>query len=182
MSYTPWDRALEKHESIGIPIPGGAFSIIDSKGNEVTTAETEGELVYKGPNVSMGYAECIADLAKGDENKGKIHTGDMARFDADGFYYITGRLKRFVKVWGNRCSLDSIEQIVKEAFEADCACIGVDDLITTFVTKKGLEEDIKLLLASRLGFNTRAFVIRFISEIPKNTSGKTLYAELERII
>ena len=49
----------------------------------------------------MGYAESIADLAKGDENNGVLHTGDVARRDNDGYYYITGRLKRFVKVWGN---------------------------------------------------------------------------------
>ena len=40
----------------------------------------------------MGYAESIADLAKGDENNGVLHTGDVARRDNDGYYYITGRL------------------------------------------------------------------------------------------
>jgi acyl-CoA synthetase (AMP-forming)/AMP-acid ligase II len=182
MSYTPCEKALAKYASIGIAIPGGALSILDTEGNEITTTDTDGELVFKGPNVSMGYAECIADLAKGDENHGELHTGDMARFDADGFYYITGRLNRVVKVWGNRCSLDETEQLVKARVITDCACVGVDDLITIFVTKEGLDQDIKLLLTSKLGLNIRAFAVKVIDDIPKNTSGKTLYAELQKLI
>ena len=180
MSYTPCERALEKYASIGIAIPGGVFSIIDTDGNEITSIDTDGELVYKGPNVSMGYAECIADLAKGDENNGELHTGDVARFDADGYFYITGRLMRFVKVWGNRCNLDATEQIVKVGVTTDCACVGVDDLITIFVTKEGLDQEIKSLLSSKMGLNVRAFAVKVIDEIPKNASGKTQYAELQK--
>ncbi len=50
----------------------------------------------------MGYAECGADLAKGDERHGILATGDMAQFDEDGYYYIVGRKKRFLKIYGNR--------------------------------------------------------------------------------
>ena len=67
-------------------------------GKTIDEPDVDGELVYEGPNVSLGYAECRADLAKGDENHGVLHTGDVARRDADGYYYITGRMKRFVKV------------------------------------------------------------------------------------
>lgn len=182
MSYTPSEKALEKYASIGIAIPGGSFSIIDTEGNEITTSDTDGELVYKGPNVSMGYAECIADLAKGDENQGELHTGDVSRFDIDGYFYITGRLKRFVKIWGNRCNLDATEQLVKAGVTTDCACSGVDDLITVFVTKEGLEQEIKSLLSSKMGLNVRAFAIKVIDEIPKSASGKTQYAELQKLI
>ncbi|CUO80086.1 Bifunctional protein aas [Parabacteroides distasonis] len=182
MSYTPCEKALEKYASIGIAIPGGAFSIIDAEGNEITSTDTDGELVYKGPNVSMGYAECIADLAKGDENKGELHTGDVARFDVDGYFYITGRLKRFVKIWGNRCNLDAMEQLVKAGVTTECACAGVDDLVTIFVTQEGLEQDIKSFLSSKMGLNVRAFVVKVIDEIPKNASGKTQYAELQNML
>ena len=92
MSYLPEDMAREKYASIGIAIPGGKFSLIDTDGNEIITADVDGELIYEGANVSMGYAESIADLAKGDENNGVLHTGDVARRDNDGYYYITGRL------------------------------------------------------------------------------------------
>ena len=126
MSYLPWERAEEKYASIGVAIPRGTFSLAE-----------DGELIYQGENVSLGYAECAEDMMKGDENQGVLHTGDMARVDEDGFYYITGRKKRFVKVWGNRCNLDQVEQLVKP-ITMTCACAGVDDHITVFVTKDGI--------------------------------------------
>ena len=129
----------------------------------------------------MGYAECRKDLAKGDENHGVLHTGDIARKDADGYYYITGRMKRFVKVWGNRCNLDATEQLVK-AVTSNCACVGVDDKITVFVTEEGLEDQIKNLLVENTGFNPRAFAIQVITDIPKYTSGRIHYPELQKMI
>lgn len=181
MSYLPWDRALEKYSSIGIAIPGGKFTIEDAQHNEITEPNVDGELVYRGPNVSMGYAECIDDLAKGGENCGVLHTGDVARRDEDGFYYITGRMKRFVKVFGNRVNLDATEQILKSAgFE--CSVVGVDDKITIFVVRDSQEQSIKDLLLQKTGLNTRAFSVKQIEKIPKSTSGKVLYSELMKLI
>ena len=181
MSYLPWESALEKYASIGIAIPGGKFSIIDTEGKEITEPEKDGELIYEGKNVSLGYAECRADLAKGDENNGVLKTGDVARRDADGFYYITGRLKRFVKIWGNRCNLDATEQIVK-SITTNCACAGVDDKITVFVTEEGLSEQIIGLLSEKTGLNSRAFEVCVIDFIPKNDSGKVQYAALQQLL
>lgn len=181
MSYLPFDKAVEKNASIGIAIPGGQFSIIDTEGNEITTPDIDGELVYKGANVCLGYAEKREDLKLGDENNGILHTGDIARVDADGFYYITGRLKRFVKVWGNRCNLDATEQLVK-AITPNCACVGVDDQITIFVTEEGLEDSIKNLLVEKTGFNPRAFQVKVLAEIPKFESGKLNYPTLQKMI
>ena len=181
MSYLPFEHALEKYASIGIAIPRGKFSLIDVNGNPIEEAEVDGELVYSGPNVSLGYAECRADLAKGDENHGELHTGDVARRDADGFYYITGRMKRFVKVWGNRCNLDATEQLVK-AITTSCACVGVDDKITVFVTENGLEEPIIKLLAEKTGFNPKAFEVRTIDAIPVKSSGKIDYPAMQAML
>ena len=181
MSYLPPERALEKYASIGIAIPGGRFSLIDAKGNTIEDADVDGELVYEGPNVSLGYAECRADLAKGDENNGVLHTGDVARRDADDYYYITGRLKRFVKVWGNRCNLDATEQIVK-SLTTNCACVGVDDKITVFVTEQGIESQIMNLLVDKTGFNNRAFEVRVVDAIPVKSSGKLDYPAMQAMI
>ncbi len=181
MSYLPHDKAVEKNASIGIAIPGGEFSIIDADGNEINTPDVDGELVYKGTNVCLGYAEKREDLLLGDDNHGVLHTGDIARMDTDGFYYITGRMKRFVKVWGNRCNLDATEQLVK-AITANCACVGVDDLITIFVTEEGFDEQIKNLLVEKTGFNPRAFQVKAITEIPKFESGKLNYPALQKMI
>lgn len=181
MSYLPFYKAIEKNASIGIAIPGGQFSIIDIEGNEIKEPNVDGELVYKGLNVCLGYAEKREDFLLGDENHRELHTGDIAHKDADGYYYITGRMKRFVKVWGNRCNLDATEQLIK-AITTNCACVGVDDLITIFVTDKGLDEQIKSLLTEKTGFNPRAFVVKFINEIPKAPSGKIQYPELQKML
>lgn len=178
MSYLPFEYAVEKSSSIGIAIPGGKLSVRDDNDVEIQTPYTDGELVYEGPNVCMGYAESIADLAKGDENSGVLHTGDIAHFDNDHYFYITGRMKRFVKIWGNRCNLDAVEQLVK-AVTVDCACVGVDDRITVFVTKEGLESNIKNYLCEKTGLNIRAFEVKVIEEIPKLTSGKLNYQSLQ---
>ena len=181
MSYLPLEHALDKYASIGIAIPRGKFSLIDVNGNAIEEPDVDGELVYEGPNVSLGYAECRADLAKGDENHGVLHTGDVARRDADGYYYITGRMKRFVKVWGNRCNLDATEQLVK-AITTSCACVGVDDKITIFVTQEGLEEEIIKLLVAKTGFNNRAFAVKVIESIPVKSSGKIDYQTMQAMI
>ena len=181
MSYLPLDHALDKYASIGIAIPGGKFSLIDVNGKAIEEPDVDGELVYEGPNVSLGYAECRVDLAKGDENHGVLHTGDVARRDADGYYYITGRMKRFVKVWGNRCNLDATEQIVK-SITTSCACVGVDDKITIFVTQSGLEDAIVKLLVEKTGFNNRAFEVMEIDAIPVKSSGKLDYQAMQALI
>lgn len=181
MSYTPWNDAHEKYESVGIAIPGGHFRLADNFGNDINEYGIDGELIYEGPNVSLGYAENESDLTLGDLNQGVLHTGDIARRDKDGFYYITGRSKRFVKIWGNRCNLDAIEQLLKPIFP-DVACIGIDDLITIFTIEEGRDAKIKNFLTQKTGLNNRAFAVRVISEIPKNESGKTLYSELQRML
>lgn len=170
MSYLPWEKAEEKYASIGVAIPGGEFSLVE-----------DGELIYKGENVSMGYAECAEDLLKGDENHGILHTGDMARVDEDGYYYITGRKKRFVKIWGNRCNLDQIEQMVK-TITTTCACAGMDDKVTVFVTQAGLDKTIIDLLAAKTGLNSIAFQVRQIDAIPVTPSGKIDYPQLQQMI
>lgn len=181
MSYLPFEKAVEKNASIGIAIPGGELCVINEDGKKITEPEVQGELVYKGKNVCLGYAEVRDDLLKGDENQGVLHTGDIAKFDLDGFFYITGRMKRFVKIWGNRTNLDAVEQLVK-AVTSDCACGGIDDQITVFVTQRGLEETIKSLLVEKTGFNLRAFRVKIIDHIPVKTSGKIDYQELQKMI
>ena len=181
MSYLPFDKAVEKNASIGIAIPGGQLKVIDTNGHDITEPNIDGELVYMGENVCLGYAEKREDLMNGDENHGELHTGDLARFDSDGYFYITGRMKRFVKVWGNRCNLDTTEQLVK-AITPNCACGGVDDLITVFVTEDGLKEKIMSLLVEKTGFNPRAFQVKKIDTIPVKTSGKIDYQELQKLL
>jgi acyl-coenzyme A synthetase/AMP-(fatty) acid ligase len=179
MGYLPAEKSLEKYGSMGKAIPGGTFVLIDVNGNPVTEPEQVGELVYEGENVTLGYAVCREDLAKGDERGGRLVTGDMAKMDADGYYYIVGRKKRFLKIFGNRVNLDEIDQLIKKHFEGiDCASTGVDDKMKTFITDSTQIEAVREYLSDTTHLSQSAFEVVSIPEIPKNEAGKTLYKEL----
>lgn len=179
MSYLPYQDALRKYGSMGIAIPGGKFCLIDVDGKPFDEAEKVGELVYEGPNVTLGYAERGEDLIKGDERQGRLVTGDMAKRDEEGYYYIVGRKKRFVKIFGNRVNLDETERMIKTAFEnLDCACSGVDDHMKIFITNEAETEAVKQYVSEKTGLHFSAFEIKTIDQIPKNEAGKTLYKKL----
>ena len=177
MSYLPPEFSLAKLGSIGIAIPGGEFSIIDDSSTSITGDEIVGELVYKGSNVSMGYASCGEDLNKEDDNKGVLFTGDLAKRDKDNYYYIVGRKKRFIKIYGNRINLDETERLLKDII-SDCACIGEDDHMCVFINDENRIDEIKKFISSKIGLHHSTFKIRSIDEIPKNSSGKTIYSSL----
>jgi len=183
MSYLPFKQALEKYSSIGIAIPGGSFKLINEDGIEIGIPDVDGELVYSGDNVSLGYAECQADLLKGDENHGVLYTGDIAHRDEDGFYYITGRKKRFIKLFGNRINLDAMEQLLKNNMSGgEFVCSGEDDEMIIFTTIQNKSDDIIHFIVDKMGINKQGFSVKEISSIPKNSSGKILYAELNQFI
>ena len=181
MGYLPAEKAIEKCGSMGIAIPGGKFKLIDGNSDEITSPYTTGELVYEGENVTLGYAECGADLSKGDERGGILQTGDMAQFDKDGYYYIVGRKKRFLKIYGNRVNLDEVDRLIKGKFESiDCASAGIDDHMYLFLTDEEKAEAVRNFVIEKTGLNSAAFKTIIIDEIPKNDAGKPLYRELEK--
>lgn len=180
MGYLPPEKAVEKKGSMGIPIPGGRFHLIDIDGNEVTSSYTTGELVYEGKNVTLGYAEKGEDLILGDERHGRLETGDMAQFDEDGYFYIVGRKKRFLKVFGNRVNLDEVDRLIKAQFEIEEASNGVDDHIYVFITDNNMRESVKNFIVEKTKLNPVAFKVLVVEEIPKNDSGKILYKELTK--
>ncbi len=177
MSYIPSEYALNKIGSIGIAIPGGRFEIIDDDQNIITAPNLSGELVYYGDNVTLGYAQCLEDLAKNDENKGRLLTGDIAKFDEDGFFYIEGRKKRFLKIFGNRVNLAELEEILK-ARGYECACTGVDDHLKIYMTDKTKLTTVIETAESVTHLNRAAFEAVYIEKIPRNDAGKILYSEL----
>ena len=181
MGYLPSEMAIEKCGSMGIAIPGGKFYIIDDEGSLITNSNTPGELVYEGENVTLGYAEQGEDLLKGDERHGVLHTGDIAQFDDDGFYYIVGRKKRFLKIYGNRVNLDEIDRMIKGQFDnADVASAGVDDHMFIFVTESKIAEAVRDFVIAKTKLNPAAFKTIVVNEIPKNDSGKVQYKLLAK--
>lgn len=180
MGYLPAEKAAWKKGSMGIAVPGGTFTLLDVDGREIHTPHTAGELVYEGANVTLGYAECGEDLRKGDERNGRLATGDIAEFDEDGFYYIVGRKKRFLKIYGNRVNLDEVERLIKEKFGIEAACAGVDDHMYIFLTDEKRSDLVRDYVIKKTGLNLAAFQTVAIGSIPKNDSGKTQYTELSK--
>jgi acyl-CoA synthetase (AMP-forming)/AMP-acid ligase II len=181
MGYLPANRAVEKCGSMGVPIPGGSFWLEDADGAEIKTPDATGELVYRGDNVAMGYAQCAEDLSKGDEWGGLLRTGDMAYRDRDGFYYIVGRKKRFVKLFGNRVNLDEVERLLTARFpDVQFACVGRDDLlgIYTVSNSPAIPSQALMYLAEQMHLPSRVLRVYPVAIIPQNEAGKTLYTKL----
>lgn len=178
LAFLPPENAVRKCGSIGKAIPEGNLYLIDENGNRIQEPDKEGELIYEGPNVTMGYAESVGDLTKGEEFCGVYHTGDIARMDEDGCFYIVGRLKRFLKLFGLRVSLDQCERIISEHFGIECACTGDDSQMRIYITKDGLQEEVKQLMAEKTGLIAKSFAVKFIEAIPRFESGKTNYRAL----
>ena len=169
ISYVPFESLAEKVGSIGVAIANGSLQV---------ERET-GELVYHGPNVMLGYAERLQDLAKGDELTGVLKTGDLARQDEDGFFYITGRIKRFLKLFGKRFNLDEVEQIVQRRFAFPTACFGRDDLLMVAVETTG--ENVPMvaaMLRETFSLPKDAIQVEAVQKLPRTARGKMDYQSL----
>ena len=176
ISWLPSDKVLSKINSIGIPIPKGTIKLESSTGAAINLPESEGELVYQGDNVMMGYAECANDLADGDQLAGFLKTGDLAKYDSDGFYYITGRLKRFIKIFGNRVNLEEIQnELSNEGYE--CKCTGEDNLLV-IATLNNDGNEIKQYIIDKFHFHHSVIKFFKIAVFPVNSSGKIQYLKL----
>ena len=161
------DVHLDLIGSIGKSENGGRFRVED------------GELVYEGPIVAMGYAVCAEDLMKGDEWKGVSRTGDMAKIDADGYVTLTGRASRFLKIFGNRVSLEEVENLVKDGFAGvGCAATGADNDLHVFVCGVSAA-DVEKFLVAKLHFNATVVKVHVLDSIPLNANGKTDYPKLK---
>lgn len=180
IAYLPPDRGWlpAKAGAIGVAIPGGRLQVLAPDGQTEAASGTEGELVYTGPNVMMGYAEQPADLLRGAE-LAQLRTGDLGRIDADGCAWVTGRLKRFIKMAGHRINLDEIEAALRDS-GLDAGVCGHDDSL--WVGLAGASDEQAQALALDLARRYRwlpAWVrVRAIADLPRASNGKLQYAAL----
>ncbi len=170
MSYVPPEVLSDKLNSIGIPIPGGSLKL-DSGTSE---------LIYSGPNVMMGYAESQSDLGKDDELNGVLRTGDIGMMDEQGFFSITGRLKRFVKLSGNRYGLDEIEVQLTNLTKSNVAVAGRDERLGIWIEgdNQGHDVLVKAFLQEKYGLHHTLFRIHLVPALPLLLTGKKDYAAL----
>ena len=172
MSILNFRHSLHRPTSIGKPLRGGKFYLLSDKNKLINKANVLGNLYYKGKNVSLGYSNSFKDLYKKDKNKNIINTGDIAKFDNKGFFYIVGRKKRFIKLFGNRISLDEIEKLVLEiGFKIKCL-ISDDKLTIKYISDQTDVNMIKKKLSNHFKINPKYIVFRHQSEI--NNQEKSL--------
>lgn len=181
MAYVPSERLPDKIGSIGIAIPGGRLWVESSPGVAAAPGE-QGELVYRGPNVMMGYAHGRACLAKGDDLQGLLHTGDVGRADDEGYLFVNGRLKRFLKLFGLRIGLDEVEALVEAHLACTVACVGSDEgLVIVVVSPAGQDAAaIKRFVSQRCAVHPSAVRVEFTDALPASESGKRDYAAISQ--
>ncbi|MHC9297283.1 AMP-binding protein [Mycobacterium sp. LTG2003] len=175
MAYLPPDSAQSRPDAIGIPIPGGDFRIDPLDG----WPDGTGELVYRGPNVMLGYAERRDDLALGSTVE-ELHTGDVARRGPDGLYEIVGRRSRFVKLYGLRIDLQRVEAALAE-HGVTALCAGDDDGIAVAATGNHNARDVQKLAATAATIPVTAVRAAVIDDLPTLASGKPDYPAVRRL-
>ncbi len=174
IAYLPPEFAARRPGCIGVAIPGGRLGLVDEQGREIEAPESEGELIYRGPNVMMGYAESRTDLARGAE-LATLATGDIAVRDEQGLFRIVGRKRRMSKIAGVRISHDALETaLAAEGIAA--AVVGDDEVVVAAYegSTPAAAVRARLAAASRLPLTrTRAFPV---AQLPQLASGKPDYA------
>jgi acyl-coenzyme A synthetase/AMP-(fatty) acid ligase len=176
MAFLSTEYLDMKFGSIGKSIPGGRLWLENDQGEKISAVDQIGELIYEGPNVALGYAEKKQDLSRGDDWNGVLRTGDLARQDADGFFFIEGRKNRFLKIFGVRVSLTSVESwFQQKGFSA--AAFGRDDFL--IVTIEGSEEiqtaGLIKELSEAIQVHLSALNITVLPKLPRLSSGKVDY-------
>lgn len=133
-----------------------------------------GEIVYRGPGVMLGYAQCRSDLNLGDCLSGTLHTGDLGHIDKQGFLYIAGRINRFCKIFGQRLNLDEVEDFFRD-FQP-IAVVATERTIVIFSENPRPQVHARVLdLARQSRLPAQLFQLRYISTLPRNAAGKIAY-------
>ena len=186
LTYLSPEALPAKWGSIGKAIPGVEVVVADENGNELPP-ETVGEITARGPNIMMGYWKDPQATAEAIRN-GWYFTGDLGKRDEDGYLFVTGRNRDFIKAGGNRVSAQEIEETLME-FEgvSETAVIGVPDNIlgeaikAFVVAKENAALDLVALKAhlnARLPLFKQPKWIEILDNLPKSAAGKILKNEL----
>lgn len=186
LSFLPPERADEKRGSIGIPIPGVELRVVDELGRELPPGET-GQLVARGANVTPGYLDAPEETAA-ILRDGWLWTGDLARRDADGYFFHRGRAREILKIGGHRVSPIEIEHVLARHPEvAEAAVVGIPhDLMgevpAAFVVCRPstAPDDEALRRHCRESLPAYEVPVSFtrVDSLPRNAAGKLLKGEL----
>ncbi len=180
MSYIEKTSEETKASCIGKSVSGGKFYLVDKKNKKIKKSHISGELVYQGKNVFVGYCKNYKDLKKKDEKKNILKTGDLAFYDNKKNYYLTGRKSRFVKIFGVRISLETIEDKLK-LNNIDCAAIVKEENLFIFIEKKNKKNEMDKVISKILKIRTNDFCVKYVNNFPRNQNNKISYKSLTSI-
>ncbi|MGG1688087.1 fatty acid--CoA ligase family protein [Pseudalkalibacillus sp. NRS-1564] len=183
--FNPLDRP-RKAGSIGRNITNVENKVVDELGQELSVGMV-GELAVKGPNVMKGYYKMPEDTAV-TLKEGWLFTGDLARMDEEGYFYIVDRKKDMVIVGGYNVYPREVEEVLYKHPEiVEAAVVGIPDpnfgeAVQAFVvTKQKIsEEEVMSFCKEHLAKYKCPTTIEFIEELPKNTTGKILRKALRK--
>ena len=172
--------------TIGVPIPGTWFKLLDDDGHEVAPGQP-GEIAIKGPQVMAGYWQRPDETDKVMTPDGYFKSGDIGIIDENGFFKIIDRKKDMVLVSGFNVYPNEIEEIVSTMDGVlECACVGVIDeksgeAVKLVIVKKNpelTEADVRAFCKQNLTGYKQPKVVEFRTELPKTPVGKILRREL----
>ena len=166
MACLPPELASSHPTSIGRAVPGGALELDLDAGDG---SGDVGELVYRGPNVMLGYAEGPSDLAVGRTIE-ELRTGDLARVDDLGLFEIVGRRHRFVKPFGLRIDLDGVERALR-SMGADALAAG-DHHRLVIATTAPRREEVVACVREHTGLPPAAVDVHLVADLPRLPNGK----------
>jgi len=174
MGYVPWEYAKKKIGSIGIAIKGGRFWLENKKKQKIMKKNKIGELFYSGKNVFSGYANNFHDLST-INNLDILNTGDFAKKDEDGFYFLLGRSDKFVKIQGNRLNLEDIERYTSNFGVKSVCKLNKQNKISIFIEKNIDERMLLDEIKNRVTVHPSNFIIKKIKKFPLNKNFKISY-------
>ncbi len=177
--------------SVGTAAPGVEIQIRDQQGHELETG-VEGEICVRGRNIMKGYLNNPEATRAAFWKNGWFRTGDIGRFDPDGYLYIVDRLKDMIITGGENVYPKEVEDVLYCRPEIEeCAVIGLADpdwgeKVTAFIVARRGEEIDPAVLKAFLKTRIAAFKVpkefRIINELPKNVAGKIQKRQLRKAI
>jgi len=190
LSYLEPGRLDDKLGSIGKPVDNVDLLLVDDKGNVLPPGQ-RGEIAARGSNIMKGYWKDPEGTAEVLRN-GLYYTGDLAKIDDEGFFFIVGRSKDIIKVKGFRVSAKEVEEKILELDEVhETAVIGVEDdilgeAIKAYIVPRSEGDNDRDMIDQYLRENLPQYklpkFIEFRKELPKNKSGKILKQKLKEEI
>ena len=160
---------LKKKYSVGKPFKQTKIELKETK---KLRGFKDKEIIFFGKNVCLGYSKKLEDLKKGDINLGKLNTGDIGYKDKDGFYYVTGRVKRFAKVHGLRIDLDDVQNFLENKKIISEALIDNNFLKINLQNKKEIDK-VKNILSKEYNLNKNYIVCLHNSNLNEKTKKKS---------